>query len=356
MPYTIPSLSEIAGTLLRDIRNQLPDADTGPDSDYAMRANAIASAISGLYQYQSWMVRQMFPDTADHDYLVMHCRVRNITPKRATPASGRVTLTGTAGTPLPTGLQCRPVGSSRLYQTTEPATIDDAGHISVAASAALPGVAGNLADNTPATLMTTPTGVDSAVTLTQMRGGTDDETDAALLGRLLEVIRRPAAGGNKYDYHTWAMSVSGVTQAYVYPLRRGLGTVDVVIVADNALPSEATINATQRYIDEQRPVTAKNTRVLAPTEVRAAVTINVRVSDLSLDDARADIVRAVTDYFHRLAPGETAVRTQIGALVSDIVGVIDYQMVAPDANIIPMVNKETVQWIRPGVITVGALS
>ncbi|WP_243466192.1 hypothetical protein [Sodalis glossinidius] len=86
MAHSTPTHTEIADTLLRDIRNQLPDADTGPDSDYAVRANAIASALQGLYQHQMWIVRQMFPDTADHDYLVMHARTRNLTPKSATPA------------------------------------------------------------------------------------------------------------------------------------------------------------------------------------------------------------------------------------------------------------------------------
>ncbi|MGL9773199.1 MAG: hypothetical protein ACR5LG_02480 [Sodalis sp. (in: enterobacteria)] len=47
-----PPHTEIADTLLRNIRNQLPDADTGSDSDYAVRANAIASALQGLYQHQ----------------------------------------------------------------------------------------------------------------------------------------------------------------------------------------------------------------------------------------------------------------------------------------------------------------
>ncbi|WP_337050269.1 baseplate J/gp47 family protein, partial [Serratia fonticola] len=73
--------------------------------------------------------------------------------------------------------------------------------------------------------------------------GTDDESDKSLLARLLELIRRPPAGGNKYDYHRWAMDVPGVTAAYVYPLRRGLGTVDVVITSGNDLPSPATVAA-----------------------------------------------------------------------------------------------------------------
>ena len=114
MAYTIPLLEDIAATLLRDISNQLPDADVGKDSDFAIRANAIASAVQGLYQHQVWIVRQMFPDTADHDYLVMHARTRNLQPKPATYAGGKVQLTGNAGVAVKSGLQFRPKGGSLL--------------------------------------------------------------------------------------------------------------------------------------------------------------------------------------------------------------------------------------------------
>lgn len=59
------------------------------------------------------------------------------------------------------------------------------------------------------------------------------ETDAELLARLLEYIRRPPAGGNKYDYEKWALEVEGVRAAYCYPLAQGLGTVDVLIMAND---------------------------------------------------------------------------------------------------------------------------
>ena len=58
------------------------------------------------------------------------------------------------------------------------------------------------------------------------------ETDAALLARLLEYIRRPPAGGNRYDYIKWATAVDNVHRAWCYPLSQGLGTVDVVILAN----------------------------------------------------------------------------------------------------------------------------
>jgi uncharacterized phage protein gp47/JayE len=354
---TTPALTDISTTLLRDIGNQLPDADVGKDSDNAIRSNAIASTVNGLYQHQKWIVRQMFPDTADHDYLVLHARTRNITQKLSTKADGSAIFTGTADTPLSPGLQFRLLTTGATYQTTAAGTIGADGTVTVPARALVAGTAGNLTENTPATLMTTPSGVDGTVTITSMLGGTEDETDTELLARLLEVIRRPAAGGNKYDYHTWAVSVSGVSEAYVYPLRRGYGTVDVVITSADGLPSEDTIAAVQAYIDDQRPVTAKNTLVLAPTVVTTDVTINITRSDsLSVDEAKTQIQSVVTSYFNRLAPSEIAVRSQIGALVSDIAGIVDYEIVTPASNVVPEVSATTVEWVRAGTISVGEMA
>ncbi|WP_230478800.1 baseplate J/gp47 family protein [Kingella kingae] len=80
--------------------------------------------------------------------------------------------------------------------------------------------------------MAAPAGVQSDCVITA-QGGTDAESDASLLARLLERLRRPPAGGNQYDYKNWALSVDGVSSAYVYPLRRGLGTVDIAITSGN---------------------------------------------------------------------------------------------------------------------------
>ena len=60
MPFTVPAFSTIRDALLRDLKNQLPDAYVGPDSDYFIRATSVASAVEGLYQHQAWIVRQIF--------------------------------------------------------------------------------------------------------------------------------------------------------------------------------------------------------------------------------------------------------------------------------------------------------
>ena len=173
-----------------------------------------------------------------------------------------------------------------------------------------------------------------------MTGGVDEETDGELLARLLELIRRPPAGGNRADYRRWALETPGVSAAYVYPLRRGLGTVDVVVTAAGDLPSGATLAAVQAHIDELRPVTAKNCLVLAPTPRVLDVSVAVRLSGLTLAQAQAQISTALSEYFARLAPGDTAVRSRMEALVSDITGVADRNLEQPGVGIKPVAGSQ----------------
>ena len=61
------------------------------------------------------------------------------------------------------------------------------------------------------------------------------EDDADYLARVLARIQQPPAGGNANDYAEWALSITNVKAAWCFPLAQGLGTVDVVIMADSAI-------------------------------------------------------------------------------------------------------------------------
>lgn len=353
MPFTVPAFAKIRDDLLRDLKNQLPDADIGPDSDYFIRATSVASAVEGLYQHQAWIVRQIFPDTADREYLELHARTRGLTRKAAVAAQGQISVAGTPGAAVPSGLTAK-LGE-QTYVTTQAGVIDANGVATVTAVARTPGMAGNASANAVVELTAAPSGVNSQATIVTMTGGVDEESDSELLARLLELIRRPPAGGNKYDYRRWAMEVPGVTAAFVYPLRRGLGTVDVVITSAGALPSAATITAVQDHIDDVRPVTAKNSLVLAPTLKVVDVNVAVQLSGITLAVAQAHIEAALGAYFNQLAPGETAIKSRIEALVSDLSGVVDRAVTLPVANVVPTVDASLVEWVRLGTVTVGAL-
>lgn len=357
MPQTIPTQEQLLAQYLQALSNQNADTDVTTDSDNAIRGNATANVVGGLYHMMAWVLRQMFPDTADSDYLDIHAAQRGLHRKQPTAASGSVTLTGAAGTAFAGKLQFRVAGSDALYQTLAGGTLDNAGQATVPASALTLGAAGNLTGDVTGTLVTAPTGLDAALTVVSMVGGTDIERDSALLARLLDILRKPAAGGNAHDYKVWAMDVDGVGNAWVYPLRRGLGTVDVLITGTEGLPADSTVKAVQAYIDQRRPVTAKDCRVLAPADRTVDIAVAVAFSqDTTLAAVTADVKTAVSGYFASLLPGQIAVRSQLGALITEVPGLTDYSITHPASNVTPVVDEATVEWLRMGTVTVTTMS
>lgn len=346
MPFKVPPFTQIRDQLLRDIAALNPDADTAPDSDYYVRASSIASCASGQYAHQAWIVRQIFPDTADTEFLERHAALRSIYRHQPTFADGHATISGQDNTVIPAGTE---IQGAVLYRTKAPVTITS-GTAKVAVIAAEAGAAGN-AEARGGKLLSPPAGVQQDCELTAMTGGTEQESDALLLQRLLDRLRRPPAGGNAHDYKMWALSVDGVTDAYVFPLRRGLGTVDIVILSGNQLPSSDTIERTQNYIDSVRPVTAKNVLVMQPT-VRY-INFDIQIETTDIQRAKHQCQAALEAFFERIRPGDGLIVSQAEAVISDLPSVIDRKFIAPAANIEP--SSTYIEWLRLGAVEVLSL-
>jgi uncharacterized phage protein gp47/JayE len=352
MPFPVPTVAQSTARQLRDIKNALPneEVDTSSDSDYAVRANAVSGVADGLYAHQGWMVRQIFPDTADPEYLELHCRQRNVFRKKATASSGTAAITGTAGSVLPAGSDMRGEGVSVV--TTYSCLLDEEGNGIAPVKSTTTGAQTNTAKPLAATLVSPPDGINSAVTVAPLTGGTNKESNESLLARYLDILRRPPAGGNKYDYQRWALEVDGVTSAYVAPLRRGLGTVDVAITSNDDLPPQALIDAVFAHIEDVRPVTAKDTLVLAPTKVAVDVVVQIETRGLTIDQVTPQVVATITDFINRLAPGQPLVISQLETQISLIAGIADREIVEPAQNVPAIIDAHTWEWLRPGDITV----
>lgn len=349
MAFITKDLTTIRDDLLRDLKNQLPDADISEDSDFYARASSVASVAEGLYQHQSWIVRQIFPDTADSEYLLLHARTRGLSKRAATTAEGMVLITGTTGSKLPAGssIQSDAVSCVTLDDITLTATTG-----TVRVQASLSGTAGNLSAPVAAELVSAPAGINSRVTIQSLTGGTDGETDASLLERLLDLIRRPPAGGNKYDYRRWALECDGVTGAYVYPLRRGLGTVDIAITSAGSLPSESVRKATQAHIDDLRPVTARDSLVLAPTQKTVDFDVIITPDGILPDAARQEVIATIKNAVARIEPGQPLIKSQIEMLISLITGIADRKIITPADNVEALVDKTHLEWLVCGNINV----
>jgi uncharacterized phage protein gp47/JayE len=354
MPFQVPTFEQIRDTYLQGIRNQEPDAPTGVDSDHYVRGCAVAAVVERVYAHQVWVWRQEFPDLADEDILVKMAAQRGVPRKVAKVAAGVVRFTGPAGTLIPTGTRLTTLLAS--YVTTQDATIGGTGSIDVAMQAEAAGQAANVSVLTNATLSSSVPGV----TLTKVvsaSGGSDTESAAALLDRLLAVQSQPAQGGNENDYKVWALEVPGVRRAKVFPLRRGTGTVDVVPMPEAGLPSAQLLADVQAYIDARKPVGMGPTGflALAPTAVPVNITGTVTLaSGYTLAQVLVAINAALQVIFNGLLPGDVVHVVRITSAIINVPGVLDVVLTAPAANVAPTVSGSALQLATLGVVALGA--
>lgn len=360
MGYQVKTYDEILSAILTDYANQIPGADISEGSDIYIRASALTSVLWGIYQFQSWTSRQVFPDSADSEELEHHASIRGLSRKPASKASGTVTLTGTNGIVVSAGLSLS-TADGVLLETTTGGTIT-LGALNVTAQAVEGGASGNIPNGTAITVQDPPAGVDSAaVSATAFTGGADKESDADLLSRLLDIIRQPPAGGNKGDYKAWALEVEGVDEAFIYPLRLGLGSVTVVpLVAGSGaarIPGQALIDDVIAHIDELRPVSVKIFQVLAPQALSQAVTATIKVSTgYAFTQVQPWVESAVNAYLNAMGPGETLYKSKLERVISDVEGVEDRSVTVPAGNVTPVDSGATIEMVCPGAITITEMA
>ena len=200
-------------------------------------------------------------------------------------------VTGTPGATVAAGDALVHVDGTR-YQVTAGATCDGAGEAFADVQSISTGAACNKLPGEALTFESPPSGINSTAHVeTYLRGGTDQESDADLLLRILDAIRNPPSGGRCSDYRQWAMEVPRVKTAYVYAPssaagdgRRGIGVVDVAFLVEGTrryrIPAgaeEAELRlAVADYLLSKRPAGVGEVELLIPT--RTDVNFDIRIS------------------------------------------------------------------------------
>ena len=236
-------------------------------------------------------------------------------------ANGTVTVTGQSGAYIIRGSLFQTKDGLRFY-TIESATIPaDGTEVEIAVQAADVGAKGNVASGPITEIPYSIPNVYSVTNQTKCTDGADEETDAALLARLLFRVRQPITSGNANHYRSWAMSVDGVGNCKVIPLWNGNGTVKVIIVtAENESASTELIQKVAQYIESQRPIGATVT-VVSPAPVSVDITAEV------YGTANAEsVTETVSNYFKNTGFSLSYVSlAQIGRLILGVNGITDYR-------------------------------
>ena len=337
MPFNRPSLEDIENDLVASIDAGLDATDPRVRrSVLGVLARTLAGGLHLLYGFVEWITRQAFPWSAEAEYLDEWASIWGIDRAEAVAATGTVRLSGTAATVIAAGTRLR-AADRQEYATDAEATVGAAGTVDADVTAVTPGADGNADDAAKLTLVSPVAGVESgAVAAGAIAGGEDRESDASLRQRLVTRLGTTPRGGTAADYVQWATSGhASVTRAWARALARGLGTVNVYLMTDdatdNGIPTGAVVKAVQGYIDNRRPVTA-DVDVIAPTPVELDVTVRdvtpgTQSVHAAIEAELADLVRRESE------PGGTILVSHIREAISVAAGETDHVLVSPLADV-----------------------
>lgn len=350
MPFDPPTLQALADQARADIETRLAGADSRLRRSFLEAfVRTLAQGLYGLYSFLAWVARQVFPDTAELEFLERWATMWGLQRTAATFASGSADFTGENGSEIPAFVILRTANGVE-YLTDVSGTIAG-GVATVAITAVKSGASGNAAAGAALTLLSPVTGIDSAALVAAggLTGGTDSEKDAVLRARLLARLRQPPQGGAAFDYETWAKEIDGVTRVWVTSQKFGEGTVGVTFVRDGEspiIPDTPELQAVQDHIDDptRRPVTADVT-VYALTPV--AINFDIRVIP-DTPAVRAAVQAELEDLLTREAePAGTIPASRISEAISKAQGEVSHTIIAPAGDITVSTDEIAV----PGTFT-----
>jgi uncharacterized phage protein gp47/JayE len=284
----------------------------------------VALELASLYVELDRYISLVFAQTSSGTYLDNRAGEFGVIRKQGTYSSGVVTFTGTSGTLIPKGSLVQTAGGLQ-FTTDNDCTITGT-TIDASVTAVEVGSNYNLVSGVINQIPVQVVGVTSVTNAQPTTGGTDIETDSALLARLLLKVQTPSTSGNVNDYKLWALSVAGIGDAKVFPIWDGNGTVKVCLIDSNKQPASAElVTAVQNYIEANRPIGATVTYEAATAlNINVTVTI-VRDSAYSMAQVTSNITAKLTAYLQSIAFKSTyASYAQIGNAIIDSDGVLDY--------------------------------
>lgn len=321
---------ELFLAILTDWRNQFPEADLSQGSLIYIKSACLASALWGLYKYQDWISKQIFPDTADTSNLEHHAWVRGLTRTSGeTDAELRTRLLEYIRRP--------PAGGNQYDYQKWALSIDN-----VERAWCIPLAQGLGTADVIITADESVTGAE--IPSSHALEGTATSTSAGKLVDSAADFTATSAGGpvrvgdiavnGDTSEETTVTAVDSATQ---------LSLAEDIFASGQAYTLKSLTVQVKEYIDGVRPVTASVIRVLPPTVTEQDVTMAVTGS---VD--KTAVSAAVASLMDSLIPGQTLYLSQLYAIAVSS-GAANAVISVPAAD----VETEAGEMLRAGTITIG---
>lgn len=330
MAFVRPTLQQLYSRVLGDL-----EAESGAAGNLLRRAmlRILAAVFAGvahmLYGFLTWVLKQLFPDQSEDEYLTRQLGLYGLIKTPPGYAKAKVEFSGDGAT-VPIGsILTRSDG--REYELLADVVTIDGTPVEGEVLAVLPGAEGSVLLGMVLTLQAPVAGVTSTAPVTSVLvDGTDLETPEAFRTRGLAYLASPPQGGNENDFIGWIRAVPGVTRAWVEKWGLGPGTVVCRFARDNdasPIPDTGELAEVQAALDEVGPVAAGIT--VAPL---VGLPINFDI-DITPDTpaVRAAVKARLQARFRRRGPGsDIPVSVWLGAIGS-AAGLEEFELNAPAA-------------------------
>lgn len=282
MAFTTPTLDEAAVFLVAHFKALFPDDDVSETSFNYLWCLTLAAAITDVHAHVKATQNDLLPDTSEGDMLARWATIRGVVKKGATPArkASALRVYGVAASAVPVDTQLRHEASGLLFKIATADVVGPGGYVDADVVAIDTGSQTRLSAGEILRFVGgAPAGLeeDAELQISLDEDGEDEESDGALRLRVLARFSSPPLGGAAADYVQWALEETGIAAAYAYPLRAGLGTVDLAALHAGSgatrVLSAPEVAELQAAIDEKRPAGMKAFRVLQVV----ATAVNVEV-------------------------------------------------------------------------------
>lgn len=232
MAYTVPTLDQFHTFLIQLWKGFFPASNVATRYSYHWkRLRALAGAVTDLHAHINSAQNDVMPDTSLGSFLTRWGTILGVAKKGATGARGTKSMRvfGTVGATVTTGDQLRHDPTGFTFQSLTTTTVGAAGYVDVDVAAISTGAATRLLAGENLTFIAPGVGITAVakVVIALTTEGYDVEQDPAYSVRVNNELGQPRMGGHQNDFVKWALTVSGISSAYAYPNRAGIGTVDV---------------------------------------------------------------------------------------------------------------------------------
>ena len=291
---------------------------TSPDnaSDIGIRMRVLAGEVFSLQTEYEYVKRQIFPDTAQGEYLDRHAAQRGLSRRSAVPASGEVKFCLEAAHDYDIVIPQGTVVSTRGEDAQRFATVEEVTLTS-----------GRLAVTNADEISVIVTPVDqllSVVNEYMFTGGSDEETDEQLRRRVLDSFVNIPNGTNKAFYIQSALEVEGVHAAGASAGVRGPGTLDIYVSDDEGNAGAELKARVKNHLQALREINVDiEVEELVPVPVDIYAVVSVK-SGYDFSTVTDNINDAVHEFFSVIRAGEDFYLSDAGEYIEHAEGVENY--------------------------------